>query len=124
MSDFDDEDFTDTDVASDAGSDMKFNCNTGKSGNPQSDPDTDICTHARKRQLIITQGIGIIRMRMSAVPTSPLFTGRQEILIVPDMLFYNVCWSGRAGETGMFGDPGGGGGGGGIDRFPSTNDNE
>ena len=38
---------------------------------------------------------------MSAVPTSPLFTGRQDILIVPDMLFNNVCWSGRAGETGM-----------------------
>ena len=45
MSDFD-EDFTDTDVDSDAGSDMKFDCNTGKSGKPQSDPDADICTHA------------------------------------------------------------------------------
>ena len=50
MSDFDDEDFTDTDVDSDAGSDMKVDCTTGNSGNPQSDPDTDICTHAGKRK--------------------------------------------------------------------------
>ena len=52
MSDFDDEDFTDTDVDSDAGSDMKFDCNTGKSGNPQSDPDTDMCTHAGKEVIV------------------------------------------------------------------------
>ena len=52
MSDFDDEDFTDMDVDSDAGSDMKFDCNTGKSGNPQSDPDTDICTHAGKKEIV------------------------------------------------------------------------
>ena len=52
MSDFDDEDFTDMDVDSDAVSDMKFDCNTGKSGNPQSDPDTDRCTHAGKKEIV------------------------------------------------------------------------
>ena len=52
MSDFDDEDFTDTDVDSDAGSDMNFDCNTGKSGNPQTDPDTDVCTHASKTVIV------------------------------------------------------------------------
>ena len=52
MSDFDDEDFTDTDVDSDAVSDMKFDCNTWKSGNPQSDPDTDMCTHAGKKEIV------------------------------------------------------------------------
>ena len=49
MSDFDDEDFTDTDVDSDAGSDVKFDCSTRKPENPRSDPDTDICTHAGKK---------------------------------------------------------------------------
>ena len=52
MSDFDDEDFTDTDVDSDDGSDMKVDSLTGNSGNPQSDPDTDICTHAGKKELV------------------------------------------------------------------------
>ena len=42
MSDFDDEDFIDTDVDSDAGYDMKFERNTWKSENPRSDPGTDI----------------------------------------------------------------------------------
>ena len=37
MSDFDDEDFNDMDVDSDAGSDMEFECNTWKSENPLSD---------------------------------------------------------------------------------------
>ena len=46
MSDFDDEAFTDPDVASDAGSVMKVDCNTRKSENPQSYPETDMCTHA------------------------------------------------------------------------------
>ena len=49
MSDFDDEYFTDTDVALDAGSVMKVDCNTRKSENPQSYPDTDMCTHAGKK---------------------------------------------------------------------------
>ena len=52
MSNFDDEDFTDTDVDSDAGSDMKVDCTIGKSGNPQSDPDTDIYTHASKKKIV------------------------------------------------------------------------
>ena len=52
MGDFDDEDFTDTDVDSDDGSDMKVDSITGNSGNPQSDPDTDICTHAGKKELV------------------------------------------------------------------------
>ena len=52
MSDFDDEDFTDTNVDSDAGSDMKFDCNTGKSGKPHSDPDTDMCTHSGKKVIV------------------------------------------------------------------------
>ena len=52
MSDFDYEDFTDTDVDSDTGSDMKVDCTTGNSGNPQSDPDTDICTHAGKKEIV------------------------------------------------------------------------
>ena len=56
MSDFDDEDFTDTDVDSDAGSDMRFDCNTGKSRNPKSDPDTDMCTHAGKKEIVIHAG--------------------------------------------------------------------
>ena len=38
MSDFDDEDFTDTDVDSDAGSDMKFDCNTEKPKIPDQTP--------------------------------------------------------------------------------------
>ena len=52
MRDFDDEDFTDSDVDSDDGSDMKVDSITGNSGNPQSDPDTDICTHASKKELV------------------------------------------------------------------------
>ena len=52
MSDFDDEDFTDMDVDSDAVSDMKFDYDTGKSGNPQSDPNTDMCTHAGKKEIV------------------------------------------------------------------------
>ena len=38
---------------------------------------------------------------MSAVPTSALLTVRQDILMVPDILFHCVCWSGRANETWM-----------------------
>ena len=49
MSDFDYEDFTDPDVASDTGSVMKVDCNTRKSEKPQSYPDTDMCTHAGKK---------------------------------------------------------------------------
>ena len=101
MSDFDDKDFIDTVVDSDAGSGMKFERNTWKSENPRSDPDTDICTQAGKKEIVNYRGIRILRKRMSAVPTSPLLTGRQDILIVPDILFHNVCWSGRAGETWM-----------------------
>ena len=101
MSDFDDEDFTDTDVDSDAVSDMKFDCNTGKSGNPQSDPDVDMCTHAGKKEIVNHAGNKYNPEEDYAVPTSPLLTGRQDILIVPDILFHNVCYSGRAGETGM-----------------------
>ena len=56
MSDFDDEDFTDTDVDSDAGSDMKFYCSTGKSENPRSDPDTDIYTYAGKKEIVNHRG--------------------------------------------------------------------
>ena len=56
MSDFDDEDSTDTDVDSDAGSNMKFDCNTGKSENPRSDPDTDICTDAGKKEIVNHRG--------------------------------------------------------------------
>ena len=52
MSDFDDEDFTDTDVDSEDGSDMKVDNITGNSGNPQSDPDTDIYTHAGKKEIV------------------------------------------------------------------------
>ena len=48
MSDFDDEDFTDTDVASSADSVMKVDCNTRKFEIPQSYPDTDMCTQAGK----------------------------------------------------------------------------
>ena len=73
------------DVDSYAGSDMKFDCNTGKSGNPRSDPDMDMCTHAGKKEIVNNAGDRIIRKRMSAVPTSPLLTGRQDILIVPDI---------------------------------------
>ena len=49
MSDFDDEDFTDTDVASNTDSVVKVDCNTRKSEIPQSYPDTDMCTHAGKK---------------------------------------------------------------------------
>ena len=56
MSDFDDEDFADTDVDSDAGSDMRLDCNTGKSGNPQSEPDTDMCTQAGEKINVIQAG--------------------------------------------------------------------
>ena len=49
MSDFDDEDFTDTDVASKADSVMKVDCNTRKSEKPQSYPNTDMCTHAGEK---------------------------------------------------------------------------
>ena len=49
MSDFDDEDFTDTDVASNADSVVKVDCNTRKSEIPQLYPDTDMCTHAGKK---------------------------------------------------------------------------
>ena len=52
MSDFDDEDFTDMDVDSDDGSDMRVDGITGNSGNPQSDPDTDICTHAGNTEIV------------------------------------------------------------------------
>ena len=31
---------------------MKVDSITGNSGNPQSDPDTDICTHAGKKELV------------------------------------------------------------------------
>ena len=41
-----------TDVDSDDGSDMKVDSSTGNSGIPQSDPDTDICTHAGKKELV------------------------------------------------------------------------
>ena len=56
MSDFDDEDFTDMDVDSDAGSDMKFDCSIGKRENPRSDPDMDICTHAGKKESVNHRG--------------------------------------------------------------------
>ena len=56
MNDFDDEDFNDTDVDSDAGSDMKFECNTWKSENLRSDPDTDICTQAGKKEIVNYRG--------------------------------------------------------------------
>ena len=56
MSDFDDEDFNATDVDSDTGSNMKFECNTWKSVNPQSDPDTDSCTQAGKKEIVIYRG--------------------------------------------------------------------
>ena len=49
MSDFDDEDFTDPDITSNAGSVMKVECNTRKSENPQLYPDMDMCTHAGKK---------------------------------------------------------------------------
>ena len=52
MSDFDDEDFIDTDVDSDAGSGMKFEWNTWKSENPISDPDTDIRTQAGTKEIV------------------------------------------------------------------------
>ena len=43
MSDCDDEDFTDTDVASSVDSVMKIDCNTWKSEIHQSCPDADMC---------------------------------------------------------------------------------
>ena len=56
MSDFDDEDFNDMDVDSDAGSDMKFECNIWKSENPRSYPDMDICTQAGKKEIVNYRG--------------------------------------------------------------------
>ena len=52
-----DEDFTDTDVNSDTGSDMKFDCSTRKPENPRTDADTDICTHAGKKENVNHRGV-------------------------------------------------------------------
>ena len=52
MSDFDDEDFNDTDVDSDAGSDMEFEWNTWKSEHFLSYPVTDIRTQAGATEIV------------------------------------------------------------------------
>ena len=97
MSDFDDEDFTDTDVALDEGSDIKFDCNTGKSGNPQSDPDTDMCTHAGKK--VIDNHVGDENNPdedICCADVHAVFTGRQDNIdcaryVVPQCLLEWPC---------------------------------